>query len=528
MFDYLFCQDNDDKAVLFHNGESISLGAIKSIACRRAEYFSGQKKDIIFLNGSDTFSFIVDFIAAVISKKNMFLADDKFDFQSIKSFSSVENDRDVSQSDYKNIIINLCTSGSNGQQRIVRKSLFNLIREAEDIGKIFFQKEEKLRFCSTTSLNHLFGLTFHFMTPFVNGFVIDTRNVAYPEHLDYDESVLITTPSFLAKVHKYALKFNNVPKMIFAAGAKLSDELFSYFEKSSKVTEIYGSTEAGVIAYRNHSCESELTKFENVSIANFKDNILTIKSDYFYEDELKLSDFLKFEAPDKISVLERADRILKIGEKRIAPEKIERLLMQSPLVQDVYCFKSGEKLAAAVVLSEAAKNIYLESSQINVIKKLKNFLYEKSEIIPQKWRFLPEVYKTKSGKINKEKIEEIFASNISFPLVLNQKIGLNSAEIELIFPKHSNFFKGHFKNFPILPGVVELYFAAFFANTVFDEDVLVPQIIKKIKFSHTIYPNQKVVFVINNNEHSIGFVIKSDFGICASGVISKSKFFELK
>lgn len=72
----------------------------------------------------------------------MFLADNKFDFQSIKSFSSVENDSDVSQSDYKNIIINLCTSGSNGQQKIVRKSLFNLIREAEDIGKIFFKKRK--------------------------------------------------------------------------------------------------------------------------------------------------------------------------------------------------------------------------------------------------------------------------------------------------------------------------------------------------------------------------------------------------
>lgn len=526
MFDCLFCKEQDDKKVLLHNGEFLTFSQLKALANKRAEEFAINKSNCIFLNGKNNFDFIIDFIAAVLSKKEIFLTDENTNLE--KNVANDEMSSVTSNQKYSEIIINLCTSGSQGEAKLVKKSLYNLIKEAEDIGKTFFDKTEKLMFVSTTTLNHLFGLTFHFMVPFVNGFIIDTKSAAYPENVCEKDTILVTSPSFLEKIKKYSSYFKTAPNTIITAGAKLKDEVFEYFEKKSRVIEIYGSTETGVIAHRENSNEKFLTKFSNVSVVDYQNNIMTVKTEYSYNNIIELSDNVLYNSPDKIKVLSRIDRIMKIGEKRISPQTIENLIVSTSLAEDALCLKIDEKLAAAIVLSDEAKKLYLQIGYNELTKKFKHLLSEKVEIVPQKWRFLPELYKTKTGKIDKDKIEEIFSVNISFPLILNQKVTSESAEFELIFPNHSNFFKGHFEGFPIVPGVVELYFAVFFANQAFNNVLDVPQTVKKLKFSNLIKPDEKVSFLLFDKEKSIDFIIKSQDNICASGLFSKSKYFEMK
>ena len=374
-------------------------------------------------------------------------------------------------------------------------------------------------------MNHLLGCTFHFMTPFINGFVIDTTRIFYPENVKYDNCFLVSSPSFLDKISKYELNFQTTPKYIIAAGAKLHNETFEYFEKSSKVIEIYGSTETGVIAHRESSQDDFLTLFDNVKVLDYKDCILTIKSDYFQEDKAALADYTNYIEPNKLCVVSRSDRILKIYDKRISSEQIEKFLKSTDLVEDAYCFKLNEKLATAIVLNNKGKDLCIANGQSALAKHLKSLCLNNFEIVPQKWRFLPEIYKTCAGKVDKDKITEIFLTNISFPLVLEQRLLDNTAEIDLIFPKNANFFKGHFPNFPVLPGVVSLYFVTYFSNIYFETSTA-PQIFRKIKFSKLIYPNQKVTIKLVNAEKNVAFEMISKEEVCVSGILLKEHLYD--
>ena len=521
MFENFKNSNFDNKVILLHKGEEFDYARVRELVEEKFKTFAPKKQ--ILISGEDNFDFIITFLAAVFSKKEIYLTDKNVEVD--VEFTPDNSTLNFGNVDYENTFINFFTSGSCGTFKVIKKTLKNLVREAQDIGNLFISKENSLRFCSTTTLNHLFGCTFHFMTPFINGFIIDTDNVQYPENVRFSDCFLVSSPSYLAKLQKYKLKFKKNPKYIVAAGAKLDDKVFAYFEKESHVIEIYGSTEAGIIAHRESSKRKCLTLFDSIKVENYENKLLTIKSDYFFEDSMTLSDYLKFRNPDKISVIARADRVLKISEKRISAEKIEKYIESSNYISSAYCLKINEKLAAAVVLNNEGIDFFLKYGQTELIKVLKKHCSDKFEVIPQKWRFLPEIYQTYKGKVARAKIEKIFLTNISFPLFLGQKLNGNSAEIELIFPERSNFFIGHFPDFPVVPGVVSLYFVTFFANSFFDSS-LSPQVFRKIKFSKLIFPSQPVKLKLSNADKHVEFNKFDEKNIYVSGILSKSNFFE--
>ena len=143
------------------------------------------------------------------------------------------------------------TSGSTGEPKTIVKSKKCLLAESCDLAK-FFNFSPDTIFVSTVSNEFMYGTTFTVMLPKALNCKVDSERVVYPEDIkDYEKFVFVSTPSFLEKLAKYNYTFKHKPEMIISAGAKLDDKIFEYLEKISKgVTEIYGSTEAGVIAYR--------------------------------------------------------------------------------------------------------------------------------------------------------------------------------------------------------------------------------------------------------------------------------------
>lgn len=153
----------------------------------------------------------------------------------------------------------------------------------------------------------------------------------------------------------------------------------------------------------------------------------------------------------------RTDRLVKIQEKRISLDELENNLCKHDAVVDCHCFMYDEKLCCAVVCHEP----HIEAVNF------KKFLSDYSEILPKKWRILDEIPKTVSGKTDFAKLRKIFGSNLSMPFVFSRHADSSGAEIELLFKRNSNFLRGHFDITPILPGVVQLYYAKFFAEDVF-------------------------------------------------------------
>lgn len=389
------------------------------------------------------------------------------------------------------------TSGSTGEPKTIIKSKDCMLAESRDLAK-FFKFSPDTIFVSTVSDEFMYGTTFTVMLPKALNCKVDGERVVYPEDIkDYEKFVFVSTPSFLEKLAKYNYTFKHKPEMIISAGAKLDDKIFGYLEKISKgVTEIYGSTEAGVVAYRQKH-NAKLQFFENVKYINN-----TISSPYFDESELELNDELEF-FEDGFIVKGRNDRIVKIQEKRISIDEIERDLNKSNLVKKSYCLKLGDKLCSAIILNNKGEKFLENFGKLELIKAIKKSA-PLNIITPKKWRFLTNLPTNERGKIDGARVKEWFNTNVTYPNIVKLENDGQNAEITLIFPKNSNFFKGHFPDFPILPGVVQLFFAKEFARDIFNL-YFVPQKVKKVKFSSIIKPEMKVKLVLTRNEKSIEY-----------------------
>lgn len=521
---YFYTEKFEDKIILKTPQKSFTVKEIKNLVRYKIDFLENIKEKNIILTAENNLTFIINFFACTFLNKEIFL------FNNIKKSAEIEEkyfllgeetgltgDYDFKKINAKDVIINIFTSGSSGKSKRFKKSLENLILESKDLKEELGLKNNTEIF-STTTINQSYGITFFFVLPLYCDFIINTDIIKFPQDFSEKDAVLITSPSFLEKMYKYDEKPQLKFRYIFSAGAKLEKEIFDFANSiSKKVIDIYGSTETGTIGYR-HFAKDKFKLIKNVKILSLNDEGTIMFSKYALCETAKIGDRIEVDENNELNLKGRCDNILKIQEKRISAFEIENELNNNELIKEVKCIKSGEKLACIAALNEKGKQIFLEKGNIELIKLLKEYLNDKFEIIPQRWKFIDELPKTQNGKIARAKIENIFNLNLSLPFVINHTYMENSAEIKLVFYKNCNFFKGHFDKFPIVPGVVQLFYAAYFINDAFNINCVSGQI-KKIKFSKLIKPDIVVNLKLERIKGGINYKYFVEDKIFSSGML---------
>lgn len=100
--------------------------------------------------------------------------------------------------------------------------------------------------------------------------------------------------------------------------------------------------------------------------------------------------------------------------------------------------------------------------------------------------------------------------HILHPSILKQFITKEKIELDLIFSKDHIFFKGHFDNFPIFPGIAQLHYVIFFIKEFSDKNISIVNF-KKIKFSKAIFPEENLSLnIIKQKNNSFAFLFKAD------------------
>ena len=528
MLEFFTKSKYENKVAITNGKDNYTFYDLKCLISSEINAIKNKKENIVLLAG-DNFSFIIQFFAALSCSKNVYLITDKkrlnsidFDYDVLDGYVKEPNQDFNYNIDISKPLINFYTSGSSGTPKIIKKSLYNLICEAQDLGKEFNLKNRDLTVVSTTTMCHLFGLTFHLMTSLCNGLIIDTQSISYPENIDRNDIVLVSTPTFLSSVPKFDIPFKIPPKYIISAGSKLNEEVFEYLEKKSKIIEIYGSTETGIIARKTHFSD-DFKLFDNVNLITNEDNI-EVKSEYFYEDTTTINDRIELNNRS-LKIKNRTDRLYKIYEKRVNADELEISLKTNDLVKNCYITKHGEKLVCLCALSNTGQEYLLKNNISSLTKNLKQYLLNFSEIIPQKWKFIDEIPMTKSGKINKSLIEHLFDVNLSLPVILDRKLSGNSITYKIFFYHQCNFFNGHFPEFKLVPGVIQLYLAKEFANSHFGLELGAGQW-KRIKFSNMIKPDSIVCLKLEHAEKLVSYEFYSDTKKYSSGTFLCENTFE--
>jgi len=230
------------------------------------------------------------------------------------------------------------TSGSSGKPKAVQKNIGNLFSEV-------FALRSVLPACKTPLLasvppNHLYGLTFSILLPWVSGVaVVDECPLHASEVVDVmgriEADMLITVPVHLRAMLEQDIDY--IPKHVIVSAGRLDATLAKqwYDRFSYEVIEVYGSSETGVIAHRQQLTHEYWSIFPQVRIDQYE-GCLQVSSPFIHPSEGEV-----FQSKDLVSIQDsgfalhgRADSIVKIAGKRVSLLSIEKALKACDGVTD--------------------------------------------------------------------------------------------------------------------------------------------------------------------------------------------------
>ncbi len=439
--------------------------------------------------------------------------------------------------DVNNAEIVVYTSGTTGKPKAVFKKFSQLENEVQQQVKFFGNQWLNREIYSTVNHHHMFGLPFAVIFPLAAGIPFRRRRFDFPSELAKitdQEAVVVSSPAFLKRLVvdlDRPLQFRTAP-VILSAGGVLPEDVAQKTHELTQcwTTEIYGSTETGIIAHRQSGTGAVWIPFDFCKLSLAENGCLNIKSPTVLEPEgFTSGDLVELSADGSFVLKGRADSIVKIEEKRIALPEVEMRLKSTGLVHDVRVVPMVGKrqyLAAALVLNDEGREKFADSPKLKINEFFKDFLcqYLENTVTPKKWRYLEELPQDLMGKVKMRDIQDLFSLQESpnFKVLKLQHDG-NAFTAKLLFPATSDFYDGHFPEFKLLPAVVQVNMVLLLARTF----LKVPDEILKInrtKFTNPIFPDVPVELKMSYDEEkgklSFGFTDEAGTKALSSGSIA--------
>lgn len=428
---------------------------------------------------------------------------------------------------YNQTEIWLKTSGSTGEAKTIVKTAAEMWLSAEVLAKALpFPADNQITTISSVSIQHIYGLTVHIMMSLVQGWQIGRKQQFFPECISVEsrqatKTLLISSPAMLSRIDWQHIRLGNILGVISSGGA-LAEQDSEQIRHQLKqpVVEIYGSTETGPIAIRQ-----DIGLWQTLPLSQIgtdEQGALWLEAAWAKERQ-QTADAVEISAQGFV-LLGRIDRIVKIGDKRTSLVSVEQALMANELVDDCYIAKhpTEQRLAAWVGLSEKGIDLFRNKGRKAVIEELKLWFSKDQEktAIPRFWRFTDKLPRNSQSKISRLEFEKICTQQQIVPIWLNQEQQGNMLILQGKVPLDLIYFKGHFANFPLVPGVVELQWVKEKIDTYFAKEVRIIRI-DNLKFQKFLRPNDLFELSLDwqADKNRVRFQLKTAGDMCASGLV---------
>jgi len=440
------------------------------------------------------------------------------------------------------------TSGSTGVAQAIPKKLSQIASEVATLEQLFGRAVGNAAVLATVSHQHIYGLLFKVLWPLSAARAIHAFSVIYPEELAPAMAaapcVVVASPAHLKRLPAH-LDWSGAAHMVrgvFSSGGPLDEEtaLASGGLLGQVPMEVYGSSETGGIAWRQRSrCgDDSWLPFPTVEWrTGDEDGALEARSPHLPDQHwLTLADRAErvaHSSPPRFLLLGRADRIVKIEEKRISLTAMEAALLASGLAAEarvILCDAvAGERqrLAALVVLMPQGRELLTQQGKTALNARLRDVLAATVEAValPRRWRYIEQMPVNAQGKVTLAALQALLDSDDGasvhrprFPQMRELERGPQRVLLEISAPASLLYFDGHFDVAPILPGVVQVDWAIHYGRQYF----ALPATFKGInalKFQQVIRPEAPVQLelVYDNAKSSLNFRYASAAGQHASG-----------
>ncbi|MBO7521536.1 MAG: acyl--CoA ligase [Opitutales bacterium] len=421
------------------------------------------------------------------------------------------------------------TSGSTSAPKMIEKTFATLSDETQNSAEVL-GKFDGCAVASTCEPFHLYGMLWRLLYPLATQTPIHAATIKDPETLaavqrQSARAIFVTTPSFIEAVarHKELYSFpQNIAAITTSGGLLKKSASQSAKEIWGKYpVEIFGSTESGGIASRCQGESQTWKVFDRVEISADERGCLCAKSPYCLGGFFRTNDLAKILSPKAFEFCGRIDRIVKIGETQLSLPDLENAVLENKFVEGCHADFSENTLRALIAPSAEGKNFLLEKGRAKFLSEINSALKKTfdAKFALRKIRALNKIPMNAQGKILKSEVRKIFNSKLEEPIILSEGGEENSPEKEMFFPAESSYFKGHFPIAKILPGAVQLHFAAKFIRESFG---VCPRLkaVKRLKFTNIIRPGERILLALKkDSENNFSFAYTKRGSPCSSGAL---------
>ncbi|WP_016832009.1 AMP-binding protein [Herbaspirillum lusitanum] len=457
------------------------------------------------------------------------------------------------------------TSGSTGTAQAIPKKLSQLSTEVATLEALFGAQAGAADIVSTVSHQHIYGLLFKVLWPLAAGRAIHARSAFFPEDLaaiaPQRPWLLLSSPAHLKRLPDSPVR-PDVSRLqaIFSSGGPLLPDVAAATQQllGHRPIEIYGSSETGGIAWRQPqelagtARDDSWRPMRRVEVRlNSEHDCLEVRSPHLPDDHwLRMADRVEFTSEQNPAqgfyLRGRADRIVKLEEKRISLDQIERLLLASPLTAEVRVLvhqelpssssssSRRERIAAFVVPTDAGRAVLEQQGKLALNTQLRAVLADaiESVALPRLWRYLDALPANTQGKTTVAALTALLeqtpakaAATVStsrprWPEQTVLQRDDRSVVLQLHVPPDLLYFDGHFPEAPILPGVVQVDWALALGRQYFDLPAHF-RALQALKFQRVVTPGATLTLELENDtqKNLLAFRLHSAGGQHASGRI---------
>lgn len=402
------------------------------------------------------------------------------------------------------VTITLMTSGSTGNNKTLNFPLSVFFGEVLGF-QPYFAHAEACEVRSTVSLQHRFGLTCHAMQPFLLGWPVFKKVCAIADELlaaPSDKPVFwITSPIFLTHLlsHPNISAWRGKVAGILSAGGKLEEGVFQKVRDALDVdvTDIYGSSETGILAGRKQA--GEFTWLPVVTPVEH-DGITTITTPWILQS-VPLGDRIVATSARQFRILGRLDSIVKLADKRVDLGIMRQVFMASEYVDDVHLavHPNHAHLFAWIALSARGIHTLRESGRQQLQNDLQALVAQEFPkiAIPRYFRFEKRLPRNGMAKLSQAQVHEALLAPITCPdwQAQTTETGYQaSGEV----PLDLVYLRGHFTSVGIVPGVVQVKWVCELAENWLGQ-ALSAQHIENLKFQHLLRPGDAFSATLSKN-----------------------------
>ncbi|MFL6694638.1 MAG: AMP-binding protein [Ramlibacter sp.] len=375
------------------------------------------------------------------------------------------------------------TSGSSGQPLAIQKRLAQLDAEVRHLEAVFGPRLDEhgpALVHGTVSHQHIYGLLFLTLWPLAAGRAVAVEKLVYPEQiaqrLGMASSVLVSSPAHLRRLPD-SLDWSHARvglRAIFSSGGPLPPEAAGQADLllGQSPIEVYGSSETGGVAWRQRAFDGDAWRALPAVQWRLQDDTLCVKSPHLDGDDWWETSDRARALPDGRFLLQgRADRIVKIEEKRLSLVALEEALVAGGLVAEAKSLlvggAAGARLCAVAVPTPAGWEQLRAGGKRALNDALREQLSRSFErvVLPRRFRYVRELPVNTQGKATEALLSALFQDHL--PPVQWRDREPAHAVLTLEATQDLRVFEGHFAGSPVLPGVAQLDWAIAFARDAF-------------------------------------------------------------